>query len=151
MSTSSSTSMSTSPSDPMAVVRRLHQAINAHDLDAFVACFAPDYESTFPAHPDRAFSGYDQVRANWSQMFSAVPDLKAELTGVAVAGETVWGEWDWSGTLPEGAPYHMRGVTIQGVHGGHIAWARLYMEPVEEGGGGIEAAVRRLTGQDDPR
>lgn len=135
----------------MAVIDRLHRALNAHDLDVFVGCFAPDYQSTFPAHPDRAFSGYEQVRANWSQMFSAVTDLKAELLRAIVDGETVWTEWDWSGTLPEGAPYHMRGVTVMGIRDDRVAWARLYMEPVERSGAGIDAAVRTLTGRDRQR
>ena len=36
---------------------RVLAAMNAHDIDAFVACFATDYRSEQPAHPDRAFSG----------------------------------------------------------------------------------------------
>ena len=28
-------------------------ALNAHDLDTFVALFAPDYRSEQPAHPGR--------------------------------------------------------------------------------------------------
>ena len=44
------------------IMNRLLSAMNAHDLDAFVACFAADYESQQPAHPSRAFRGSDQVR-----------------------------------------------------------------------------------------
>jgi ketosteroid isomerase-like protein len=40
---------STTAGDPMAVVRRLQDATNRHDLDALVACFAPDYLSEIPA------------------------------------------------------------------------------------------------------
>ncbi len=39
----------------------------------------------------------------------------------------------------------MRGVTIMGVRSDLIAWMRLYMEPVEVGGAGIDAIVQRLT------
>ena len=66
------------------VVARMHAAINAHDIDAFVACFAADYDSMPPAHPHRAFRGAQQVRANWSAVFAGVPDFRAEL--VAIAG-----------------------------------------------------------------
>jgi hypothetical protein len=31
------------PSRPVAMVERLREAINHHDLEAFVACFTPDY------------------------------------------------------------------------------------------------------------
>src|SRR5205085_8267529 len=61
------------------VVARLQAAMNAHDVDAFVACFAEDYDSVQPAHPDRAFRGREQVRANWSEVFAGVPDLRAGL------------------------------------------------------------------------
>ena len=64
---------------PLAVIERLAAAQNAHDIDAMVACFAEDYESEQPAHPDRAFRGSAQVRANWSEIFAGVPDLRAEL------------------------------------------------------------------------
>jgi hypothetical protein len=44
------------------VMNELLEAMNAHDLDAFVACFAPDYRSEQPVHPSRAFEGNDKVR-----------------------------------------------------------------------------------------
>ena len=44
------------------VAERLDAAMNAHDVDAFVALFADDYDSVQPAHPDRAFRGREQVR-----------------------------------------------------------------------------------------
>ena len=42
----------------------------------------------------------------------------------------------------------MAGVMVCGVHDGRIAWARLYMEPVEQAGAGIDAAVRGMTGDE---
>jgi hypothetical protein len=32
-----------------------------------------------------------------------------------------------------------------GMRDGRVAWARLYVEPVEEAGAGIDAAVRDMT------
>src|SRR4051794_37842260 len=60
---------------PAAVITALAEATNAHDIDAFVALFAEDYDSQQPAHPDRAFRGREQVRANWSDVFAGVPDF----------------------------------------------------------------------------
>lgn len=34
-----------------------------------------------------------------------------------------------------------------GLREGRMAWARLYVEPVEHADGGIEVAVRRMTGE----
>jgi ketosteroid isomerase-like protein len=59
------------------VVERLNAAMNAHDLEAFLACFRDDYESEQPAHPDRAFQGREQVRSNWSAIFAGVPDFRS--------------------------------------------------------------------------
>jgi ketosteroid isomerase-like protein len=131
------------------VIERLTAAMNARDLDAFVACFAEDYDSEQPAHPDRAFRGRGQVRENWSQMFAAIPDFGAEIVRAATDGETVWTEWRWSGTQTGGAPFAVAGVVVFGVRAEEIAWARLYVEPVEEAGAGVEAAVRDLSGAAD--
>ncbi len=137
--------------DPMAAVERLRAAINAHDLDALVGCFTPGYVSEAPAHPARDFVGSEQVRRNWGQILAGVPDLRAELVRWAVVGDTVWAEWDWTGTRRDGHPHHMAGVTIQVVDGGALAWVRFYMEPVEVSGVGNEAAIERIAGAQSPR
>jgi ketosteroid isomerase-like protein len=127
------------------LVARLHAAMNAHDIEAFVACFADDYDSTQPAHPDRAFRGSDQVRANWSAIFTGVPDFRAEIISVNAPGDTAWSEWHWEGTQTDGGRLDMAGVIVFGVRDDRLAWARLYIEPVERTGEGIEAAVRDMT------
>jgi ketosteroid isomerase-like protein len=136
-------------SDSRALVDRLDAAANAHDLDAFVACFADDYASEQPAHPDRAFRGSDQVRRNWSAVFASVPDFRSQLVGTAVDGNLVWSEWRWTGTQSDGGRLDMAGTILFGVRDGRFAWARLYVEPVEVAGGGIEGAVRGMTGTAD--
>jgi limonene-1,2-epoxide hydrolase len=133
---------------PAGVAAALAAAMNAHDLDAFVSLFAPDYDSRQPAHPDRAFVGRDQVRANWSAVFSGVPDFHAEIVATAVDDEALWSEWRWQGTHADGSRLDMAGVIVCGVRDGSIVWARLYVEPVESGGAGIDAAVRDMSGRD---
>ncbi len=134
-------------SDAAQLVGRLHAAMNTHDIEAFVACFAEDYDSVQPAHPDRAFRGREQVRANWSAVFTGVPDFHAELVSVDAARDRVWSEWHWEGTQTDGERLDMAGVIVLGVRDDQIAWARLYVEPVEQAGAGIEAAVRDMTAE----
>ena len=135
-------------SKPEAVATSLLDAMNAHDLDAFVSLFAEDYDSEQPVHPDRAFHGREQVRANWSEVFAGVPDFHAELLASTVDGDTAWTEWRWHGThAADGSPLEMAGVIILIIRSGRIARARLYVEPVEEGEG-IDAAVREMSGRD---
>ena len=129
-----------------AVVQRLLAAINAHDLEAMVACFADDYVNEWPAHPQRGFQGRAQVRQNWSQIFAGVPDLQARLPRMAVDGDTVWAEWDMAGTRSDGGAFLMRGVSIFGVADGRLAWVRFYLEPVEETSGDVNAHTRRVVG-----
>jgi len=125
------------------IMNRLLSAMNAHDLDAFVACFAPDYESQQPAHPGRAFRGSDQVRKNWAGVFDGVPDFAAELLLSTVTAEGVEvGEWHWHGRHNDGAPFGMQGVIVLGVQSGLIECGRLYMEPIELGGANIDQMVQ---------
>ena len=131
----------------MHLIERLRDATNRHDLDAVVACFAVDYRNETPAHPERAFTGRDQVRRNWEQIFAALPDVCTDVVRWAEDGETVWSEWEHCGTRRDGSAHMLRGVIIFGVVDDVIAWARFYLEPVQEGGGGIDLTVnRQVTG-----
>lgn len=134
---------------PLETAERLVRATNDHDLDALLACFAPDYRSDQPAHPARAFQGVDQVRKNWSAMFEAVPDVHWELLGVAETADTAWLELRLEGTHPDGSKLHEIGVVILGVRNDRIEWARLYLEDVDENGWDIDAELRRMTGAED--
>jgi ketosteroid isomerase-like protein len=127
---------------PGAVVERLCQATNDHDLEALAGCFAVDYRNQTPVHPARAFEGRAQVRKNWEQIFAAVPDLTAAARWIA-DGQEVWSEWEMRGTRLDGSLHLMRGVVIFGVQDGEATWARFYLEPVQEGGGDVDQAVRR--------
>jgi ketosteroid isomerase-like protein len=131
--------------DPTSLVRRLAAATNAHDLDALVACFADDYLNETPVHPARGFRGAEQVRRNWAQLFAGLPDLSARVLATAGAGDTVWSEWEISGTRRDGTAHLMRGVIIFGVTAGQATSARFYLEPVEHVSGGVDAAISRVS------
>jgi len=131
---------------PTMILQRLLAAMNAHDLEAMVSCFADDYVNETPVHPQRGFRGNEQVRRNYTQIFATVPDLHARIPRSAVDGDTLWTEWDISGTRRDGAAFLMRGVAILGIEGNAIASARFYLEPVEEASGDVNANVRRVVG-----
>jgi ketosteroid isomerase-like protein len=135
--------------EPTEFVHRLARAINAHDLEAMVACFAPDYRNETPVHPSRGFTGRDQVQQNWEQIFAFVPDLTAELVRLTVHDDVVWTEWEHRGTRRDGSPHLMRGVAIFGVRDSMAAWVRFYLEPVDEEAIDVDAAVRRHIGADE--
>jgi ketosteroid isomerase-like protein len=133
---------------PHQLVEQLNAAMNARNIESFVELFHEEYVSEQPAHPDRAFVGREPVRKNWSAIFEGVPDFSSELVRSAEDGATIWSEWRWRGTQSGGTPLDMAGVIVFGIREGRIGWARLYVEPVEEEGAGIDAAVRKMSGDD---
>jgi ketosteroid isomerase-like protein len=128
---------------PMAVVEHLRDTTNAHDLDAIVACFAPDYRNETPLHPARGFVGNDQVRRNWMQILSAVPDVSTEIVSSLADETTVWSEWEHRGTRADGSMHLMRGVIVFTVHNSMISAARFFLEAVDDANDHIDAALRR--------
>jgi len=136
--------------DAAGVLARLERATNAHDVNALVACFAPDYRNDTPAHPERSFTVREQVRRNWEQIFAFIPDLTATVLRSAVHGDEAWSEWEHRGTRRDGSVHMMRGVVIFGVANGLLTWARFYLEPVQQGGENIDAAVRRQVAAGGP-
>jgi ketosteroid isomerase-like protein len=136
--------------DAASLLTRLERATNTRDLDAVVGCFAPDYRNDTPAHPERSFTGREQVRRNWEQIFAAIPDLTTRVLRSAVNGDEAWTEWEHRGTRRDGSMHVMRGVVIFGVANGLLAWARFYLEPVREGGENVDAAVRQQVAPGGP-
>ncbi len=128
--------------DGAVVLERIERALNTHDLELLVGCFDEQVVSEQPAHPSRAFRGRAQVQRNWLQLFAAFPDLQATLICSTVDNDVVWAEWHWRAGRRDGARAEFRGVTVQGIEGDRVAWVRFYMEPVEQDGVGIDAAIR---------
>ena len=134
----------------VGTLARLERATNAHDVNAVVACFAADYRNETPVHPERGFTGREQVRRNWEQIFAGIPNVTAKVLRSAVNGDEVLSEWEHRGTRQDGSAHLMRGVIIFGLANELLTWARFYLEPVQEGGGNVDAAVRRQVGAGAP-
>ena len=130
----------------VAIVDRLVTAVNEHDLELLVACFAEGYVNETPAHPSRGFVGREQVRRNWEQILARVPDVRARVVRACVGEGAVWTEWELSGTRRDSSPFLMRGVVIYQVSDDSLTAARLYLEPVEPDAGDVDTAVRRVAG-----
>ena len=127
---------------------RLLAATNAHDVDAIVACFADNYVNETPCHPARGFTGPAQVRRNWTTILEAVPDLRAEVLGVAGGPGVEWSEWEMRGTRRDGTAHLVRGVLVFAVDGGLATGCRFFLEPVDAGPDSADAAVARYVGQE---
>jgi len=109
-------------------------ALDAHDLDTFVGFFREDYVGERPRHPGSPMSSREDVRTNWAEVISDVPDLHVEVLAAVEDGNTIWSEWRAYGTARSGAMLELRGVIIFGVQNDQVAWSRMYLEPVEQEG-----------------
>lgn len=115
------------------LLERMRAALDAHDLDAFVEFFRDDYVGERPRHPGAKISSRDDVRNNWAEVISDVPDLRVDVPAAVQDGNRIWSEWRAYGTARSGATLELRGVIIFGIQDDLVAWSRMYLEPVEQG------------------
>jgi ketosteroid isomerase-like protein len=120
--------MNSDEPEALKLVMRVQQCWNTHDLDGLLSCFAADYESIHPCHPERNFKGQVAMRASWGAMFKYLPDFQAGLGRCAVMGSTAWTEWCWQGTHVNGGVYEAAGVMIFEVADGLIVRAQVYSD-----------------------
>lgn len=102
------------------VVDRVLAALNAHDVDAFVACYTPD--GTIENGYDRvAASGHDELRERFGPMFAEHPALTVKAISRTVVGDFVVQEEEVTGRGE-----HERHVAVYLVEDGLIKRERLY-------------------------
>lgn len=126
------------------VAHRVCAAVNSHEIDRVLECFSDSYVNETPAHPARGFRGLDQVRRNWEQIFSAVPDIEATLVRSDQVEDRVWSEWEMRGRRRDGAEHLLRGVMLFTVVGDRASAVRFYLEPVDAGGADADEAIAQL-------
>jgi steroid delta-isomerase-like uncharacterized protein len=85
------------PTDPRALLERLYEALNQHDLDAFCELLAEDYVDHGDDPPT---VGRQAMRQHLAAFVSAFPDLHTSLDQVIVDadGETVGSRTTTTGT-----------------------------------------------------
>jgi hypothetical protein len=104
----------------MSVVDRVLAALNAHDLDAFVACYAAD--ATIENGRDAvAAHGHDELRARFGPMFEAYPEL-----GIEAGWRTQVGDFVVQEEMVRGRGEHERHVAVYLVEDDLIVRERLF-------------------------
>ena len=74
--------------------RRLAEAFENHDLDAFLAFFHPDADfapRSAAVHGGSPFHGHDGIRDWWESMFAVFSDYVAEIDEVRDLGDVTFG------------------------------------------------------------
>lgn len=103
----------------MSIVDDVLDALNAHDLERFVACYAPD--ATIEDGYDRVGArGHAELRERYAEMFAQHPELHVRALARIEEGEFVVQHEQVTG---RGEP--RRHVAVYLVRGGMIARERL--------------------------
>ena len=71
-----------------ALIQRQLDAYNAQDLDAYIACYAPDVVVA-QLNGTVTEKGREELRARYAKAFAAFPENKAHLKNRIVVGGTV--------------------------------------------------------------
>jgi steroid delta-isomerase-like uncharacterized protein len=126
------TSPASSSLPPIDVVRRAFDGLNQRDLDVLRTVMADDVvEHVVPVG---VHDGPQEVLAYYKEVFAAFPDLRADISAIAQAEETVLVAWEMIGTF-KGAPFQrveptgkrmrLEGASVHIVRSGRVASAQI--------------------------
>ena len=107
----------------IAVLERVLDAFNAHDLDAIMACFAEDCVLEMPRGPERwgaRAEGKPAVRALLATRFTGLPDVKYAGLSHFVDGDMGISRWRITGTTPAGVRVDVHGCDFYRFREGEI-------------------------------
>ena len=100
-------------------VKKMVDAFNRHEANAFAALFAPDAVAYDPQYP-QPLKGREAIRKDIEDFFQAFPDIQFKISNIIVSGDTVAFEGSAIGTHkgplagPTGTvPATNRGVEIR--------------------------------------
>ncbi len=116
----------------MSVVRDFETAFSRRDVDALVACFAPDgtYVDTFFGR----HAGHAALRAMFARMFREGRDYAWTFETVVENGRRAAAEWSFGYVVSDAVPrsagrkVRLRGMSIFELSGGRIAAYREYFD-----------------------
>lgn len=115
-------------------LKQSFEEVNRGNLDAVVAQFAPDAEHWFSgAHAlGGRRQGTAQIQEWYDRLATVLPDLRFEITGIAVSGppwRTVAAvEWVDHFTDPSGQAWSNQGVHVIHLAGGKITALHIYCD-----------------------
>lgn len=101
------------------VAERVLAALNAHDLEAFVACYTPT-ATIENGYDEVRVRGHDQLRELYSRMFEQFPELRVE-----AGWRTEVGDFVVQAETVSGRPGHAQHVAVYLLEDGLIARERL--------------------------
>lgn len=104
-------------------------AWNRHDVDALMACMAPDCVFEAAAGPDvtgARHEGPDAVRRAYAAVFATYADARWNQPRHVIAGDRAVSEWTFTGTTKDGSRVEVNGCDIFTLRGGKIVLKNSY-------------------------
>jgi ketosteroid isomerase-like protein len=126
--------MNAIPSDPIQIVRRFNDALNAADVDGMMRCMTADcvFENTDPPPDGERFEGQAAVRAFWEAFFFrssraqiTIEEIFAQGTAQTGCCVMLW-RYQWIDSV--GQPGHIRGVDVYRLRDGLISEKLSYVK-----------------------
>jgi uncharacterized protein (TIGR02246 family) len=111
------------------LVRKADEAVNAHDVEAFLALMTDDiiWETTTP--PDGArIEGKAAVREAGEGFFTSSPNARFETEEVVALGDRAFVRWTYRWIDDTGKAGHVRGVDVCRVRDAKIAEILSYVK-----------------------
>jgi hypothetical protein len=99
------------------------EAYNARDVDRFLACYSADVRIE-DGVGNIIMEGHDAMRAQYSSLFEASPELHGRVVNRIVVGKYVIDEEEISGRISEGFPDNVHAVAIYRVEDDKIVHVR---------------------------
>jgi ketosteroid isomerase-like protein len=118
----------------LAVLERMLDGFNRHDLDAIMSLFADDCVFESPRGPEpwgRRFDGKEAVAEGLGARFTGIPDVSYEGHGDFVSGERGASEWTLRGTTVDGQRLEVRGCDIWTFRGDEVLVKNSFWKIVE--------------------
>jgi hypothetical protein len=106
------------PAETARVAQAQLDAYNAHDIDAFAACYTEDVEVNDLGGAARS-TGIQALRETYGALFASRPGLHAHLVGRLVVGDTAVDQERVVGLRDDGVEVHA--LAIYKVRDGRIA------------------------------
>jgi ketosteroid isomerase-like protein len=116
--------------DPLAVIIRFNDALNARDVDALMRLMTEDcvFENTYPTPAGTRYVGQAAVRSFWEDFVRGSTEARFEIEEIFGVNDRVVMRWTYHWIDPQGEAGHIRGVDVYRLRHGLIAEKLSYVK-----------------------